>query len=615
MPESGVSTFILGGYRALRELGRGSRGVVYVAEHPVTGLRVAVKLLSAAVGADPLARERLSQEAVSVNRLAHEGVVNVFDVDVSDPARCFLVMEVLEGESLAELATRPMPVAEALPVLEAVAQTLDAAHAAGLLHLDLTAESIFLARAGRHGREVKLLPFGVAAGASGASGRRFDFGAPQTRAPELTADPRAASVRADVYSLGAVAYQLATGRRPFAAVTEQALQQAHERVAPEAPHRVVPEVSPAWSAVILRALEKAPERRFASMAELAKAFGEAARAPAPVRRATTLVASAPVAVEAAASPAPAVRSTSSPVPAPAPTTGLVLRATVSDEEGAALGECVCSQVTRAGLFVGAAQGLPGLMSLVRLVLPELGPLECRARVVQHVTVAQAEAWRMSPGFAVQFEGLTAVQRSRLEAAQQGLRAPVTDEAPPAADDEVAARTLAQLGAAPRGAHYALLGAGSDAPFDLLHERFREVRRKLDALETRPLSRHQKEQQQALRQRLEAALAALGTPAARLEHDAAQGNFEGVARCISAGLPMAELEEARARFLVAHPAAAQGNSSFLAGQLLESKLKKRDALEQYAAALKVDPLNLGAQQRYWALRRALATEPSRITRLS
>ena len=98
---------------------------------------------------------------------------------------------------------------------------------------------------------------------------------------------------------------------------------------------------------------------------------------------------------------------------------------------------------------------------------------------------------------------------------------------------------------------------------------------------------------------------LGAPKTRMEYDAERGNFEGVARCISAGISVTELEAARLRFINSHPGVAgKSHGGILAGQTLEARQQMPQALEAYADALRTDPLNLTAQQRYWAVRRLL-----------
>ena len=684
----------LGDYSLVRELGRGSAGVVYLAEHLATGLNVAIKVVHRELVGDRAMARRMAREAHYANQIALETVANVFDFSDEDPIGCYLVMEHLQGETLLDVATQRIPADEALALLVQVADTLGEAHRRHIVHAALKPSNIFRTTTDSKQNLAKLLPFGVPSGPAGEDEEPDDravagLGSPDLRAPEQTLGA-APNPRMDVYSLGAIAYLLATGRMPFTAPTGQALDRAHAEVVPAPPHRVNPRVSRGWSAVIMRALEKSPEGRFQDGSELAQAFRAAPAVPEPVGTtaafaleapaqkaapapvaaglaegftvsttavptkvaaaepvagglADGFVVTTPVPARAPLVPAPlaagiadgfVVTNTPPPtkVPTPAgatasvrradvappqpsaptavaeqaPSQGLVLRTAVTDERGQSLGEFVCSSVTRAGLIVCTSGPLPSLLSRVKLAFADLDGLTLDVQVVHHVSAEQAVQWKVSPGYGVQFGSLTSDQRARLEGAHQGLRAPETASGiAKRPDDPAAAEVLKRFSPERAADGYGMLVISKAAPFDAIRDRVRDAKRLLEGLSQRPLSLAQQKAFEEARARLDEVGQTLGNAMSRMEYDAERGNFEGVARCISAGISVAEIEEARLRFLKNHPGiAGKSHGSILAGQTLEGRQQMPQALEAYADALRIDPLNLTAQQRYWAVRRQL-----------
>jgi hypothetical protein len=304
----------------------------------------------------------------------------------------------------------------------------------------------------------------------------------------------------------------------------------------------------------------------------------------------------------AAPPSASLRPPSRP-PTPMPAPNTIGEAEVSTERGQALGVFPCTSVSRGGLFLCTEGPLPPLMSLVRLRLPQLGGLTCEAQVVQHLRPDKAKQWHMSPGFGVQFGVLSEVQRSVLKEAALGHVVPPTPlPARPDRDDALAAAALARY--APKAGQdwYALLGVKREADFDEIRQKAREAKRTLEALAERPLSEGQRTQLAATIKRIETARDAIGLPGHRAEYDAASGNFEGVWRCLAAGLSVTELELARGRFLASHAGAeSHGNVSFVTGQAFEKAGAIKDALASYAQGLTADPLNLRLHKLYWALK--------------
>jgi len=217
-PPAGPPT--LGGYRLLRELGRGGMGRVYAAEDPGLHRTVAVKVMAPELAADPAARERFLREARAQAAVQHDHVAVIHDVKQADDGTPFLVLPLLTGETLAARLARadgPLPVAEVVRVARDVAEGLAAAHAKGLIHRDIKPGNIWLE--GVDGK-VKVLDFGLARSLVRADGdaetlKGTPVGTPAYMPPEQ-ASGQPADARADLFSLGAVMFEMATGRRAFA---------------------------------------------------------------------------------------------------------------------------------------------------------------------------------------------------------------------------------------------------------------------------------------------------------------------------------------------------------------------------------------------------------------
>jgi serine/threonine-protein kinase len=288
----GCGTYV-GEHEILGLLARGGCGAVYDARHRTRGTRGAVKVLKALYSAEAKMVNRFLLEIDLVNRLRHPNIVSVHEVGVLTDAarpRPFFVMEVLVGGTLDELLRvrgRLTP-EEAFAVLAPVCAGLDAAHAEGVIHRDVKASNIgfactreaLLARPFAGPADaVKLLDFGIAKllapepahGGLTTAGR--PIGTPTIMAPEqLRGDD--VDARVDVYALGVLLYRLLTGRTPFDAATPAALARKHLEDPAPRPSMAVP-VSPALDAIVLRCMEKRPQRRFESAGAVAEALAEA----------------------------------------------------------------------------------------------------------------------------------------------------------------------------------------------------------------------------------------------------------------------------------------------------------------------------------------------------
>lgn len=267
-----------GRYRIDAELGRGGFGAVFRARDAVLGRDVALKVLRRG-GGEPVVLARFLQEARAAAQLSSEHVAVVHEVGVDGGAdggaAPYLVMELLRGRDLAdELAARgPLPVAEATRyVLEAMLG-LAHAHARQIVHRDLKPRNLFLAQRQDGTAAVKVLDFGVAKSeASPLTQSGATLGTPRYMAPEQLRSARAADARTDIWALGAVLYELASGAAIYDA--ESALELAAQIAAdPHVPLRARdPSLPEALERAIDRCLEKEPARRYADLAALAAAL-------------------------------------------------------------------------------------------------------------------------------------------------------------------------------------------------------------------------------------------------------------------------------------------------------------------------------------------------------
>jgi eukaryotic-like serine/threonine-protein kinase len=284
-PPGSVDGRRLGGrYRMGALLATGGMGEVWAARDLLLDRPVAVKVLGGALAGDGRAAERLRREARAAARLDHPSIARMLDLGEQE-GRPYLVMELLEGESLAGRIGRagPMAPAEAARVVAAAADALEAAHRAGVVHRDVKPGNVFLTSEG----EVKVLDFGIAS-AAGESDLTTGvlLGTAAYLAPERALG-RPATPAADVYSLGVVLYELLAGRRPFEAGSDLELAMAHVHARPAPLALVAPSTPPSLVAACEQALAKDPAARPPSAAAFARllrfpAAGSPATRPLPV---------------------------------------------------------------------------------------------------------------------------------------------------------------------------------------------------------------------------------------------------------------------------------------------------------------------------------------------
>lgn len=261
-----------GDYVLLEELGRGAMGVVYQARQKSLNRTVAVKMLLAGEYAPPDARKRFQLEAEAAARLKHPGLVAIYEVGEDDGVP-FFSMEFVDGPTLsAAVRKKPMEPLAAARLLRDVALAVQHAHEEGIVHRDLKPGNIMLDASSRP----RVTDFGLARriGEDSTLTRTGQIlGTPSFMAPEALDGSDGSGVAGDIYSLGAILYDLLAHRPPFVGATIEAVLVALRTVDPVPPRRLSPAVPRDLETVCLKCLEKDPRRRYASAAELADELG------------------------------------------------------------------------------------------------------------------------------------------------------------------------------------------------------------------------------------------------------------------------------------------------------------------------------------------------------
>jgi serine/threonine-protein kinase len=272
----------VGQYRLRRRLGAGGMGEVYLAVHQLLKRPCAVKLIRSDEATDPRARERFECEVRLTARLSHPNTVEIYDYGRAEDGTYYYVMEYLPGLSLAELVERygPLPPARVVYLLRQVCGALGEAHAAGLIHRDIKPSNIIAARRGGMDDVAKLLDFGLVRAAPGGaahlSAEGQILGTPQFMSPEQATGGRDLDGRSDIYSLGAVAYHLLTGRPPFEGQDGITVMVAHARDPVVPPSRVRPGIPEDLERVVLLCLAKDAAERYTDAASLERALAACA---------------------------------------------------------------------------------------------------------------------------------------------------------------------------------------------------------------------------------------------------------------------------------------------------------------------------------------------------
>ncbi len=268
---------LLGNYEVLGKLGEGGMGEVWRARDERLQRTVAIKILPSDVAGDASRRARFEQEARALGAVNHPNIVAIYDIG-QDDGRAYIVSELVDGESLRTVLDRgPIAVRKAIDIAGQIADGMAAAHALGIVHRDLKPENVMVTRTG----QVKLLDFGLAKQVPVASGDKTAtmalsqpgtvLGTAGYMSPEqVRAEP--VDARSDIFSFGAMLYEMLTGRRAFQASSSVETMHAVLNAEPPEFDGELGKLPPALGTIVRRCLEKRPEQRFQSAADLAFAL-------------------------------------------------------------------------------------------------------------------------------------------------------------------------------------------------------------------------------------------------------------------------------------------------------------------------------------------------------
>ncbi|MFO0727051.1 MAG: protein kinase [Myxococcota bacterium] len=267
---------LAGKYNIIKKLGEGGMGSVYQASQIPIDRMVAVKVLLGKLAQDEVAVKRFEQEARAVSKMQHPNTVTIYDYGKTEDDRLYIVMEFLRGKTLSDALRQSggMDARRAIHIIRQVCASLAEAHKAGIIHRDLKPDNIFLTEVGGTRDFTKVLDFGVAKMADSEAASTLTqtgmiFGTPKYMSPEQ-AEGKTIDFRADIYAIGVVMYEMLTGRPPFLADTPVALLLKHISEPPKPFRSIRPDLSiPAeLEGVVMKALEKSPDRRYLEVGEM-----------------------------------------------------------------------------------------------------------------------------------------------------------------------------------------------------------------------------------------------------------------------------------------------------------------------------------------------------------
>jgi hypothetical protein len=308
-----------GKYRIVRLIGEGGMGSVYEAEHTLIGRPVAVKVLHGDFADSTDALERFRREARAATAIRHPNIIEITDMGMTSTGQPFLVMELLEGVSLATLlaAASPIPTVRAVDLISQVLDALEAAHDKGIVHRDLKPDNVFIVQDRSRPDFVKLLDFGISkvtapgvAGGLSMTRTGSVMGTPNYMAPEQAMGKKDVDHRADLWAVGVMLYEAFTGRLPYLGDNYNELLTNILMTVPPEPRAVNPAIDVRIEKVILRALAKDRDKRYHS----AKKFRDELRAAGGVTGLTPQLAA--LAPQAVVPPAAPDAPPSTPPPAP-----------------------------------------------------------------------------------------------------------------------------------------------------------------------------------------------------------------------------------------------------------------------------------------------------------
>jgi serine/threonine-protein kinase len=269
----------IGNYRILSKIGTGGMGAVYLAEHPLIGKKVALKVIHRELASNKEVVQRFFQEARACNQIGNEHIVAIHDFGVTPDGDHFYIMEYLEGKTLASLLAKhtALDVMRSLHIGAQIASALSAAHVAGIIHRDLKPDNIMLMKLLGDPDFVKVLDFGLAkVFAAGASAVKTAagvlLGTPQYMSPEACESKAPVDHRTDIYALGILLFQMMTGVLPFDGESMGEVLVKQVTALPPAPRGLNPNIPPSVEQILLRCLAKPVGNRFQSMLALREAL-------------------------------------------------------------------------------------------------------------------------------------------------------------------------------------------------------------------------------------------------------------------------------------------------------------------------------------------------------
>ncbi len=394
---------LAGKYRIERVLGTGGMGVVVAATHLQLDQKVALKFLLPEALASADLVTRFAREARAAAKIENEHVARVIDVGTLESGSPFMVMEYLEGKDLSWVIHErgALPLEEAAGFILQACEAIACAHAAGIIHRDLKPANLFLAERADREPIIKVLDFGISKVSAGSDDLSLTkttslVGSPLYMSPEQMATPRDVDFRCDIWALGVIFYELLSGATPFVSDSVTGIVAAILQAQPRPPSELRPDLPPDVTTIILRCLEKDPNRRFQNVNQLARELARFAprSGRSSVERiarvlgrsgetSATLIQTMPPPVSASSPRVPTLTSAASP---PAATrsvaTGSAAWGTTKDEAGT-------QKAHRRGILVGGAAALALMAAMAA------GGL-----IVLHLNRAPAEAASAAPPTAI-----------------------------------------------------------------------------------------------------------------------------------------------------------------------------------------------------------------------
>ena len=257
----------IGEYEVEAKIGEGAMGTVYRAVHPAIGKHVAIKVMTPKLFDEPESVKRFVAEARAIAAIRHPGIVDIFGFGRVADGRTYLVMEWLDGSSLAaRMQQGPLPLEEAIDMLRQIARALEAAHGKGIIHRDLKPENVFIQHIDGEKPQCKLLDFGLAKVTT-----KEDRLVAKTRTGQMLGTPlymspeqcksKGVDHRTDIYALGCMAYEMLAGRVPFDADNIAELISAHLVAEPPRPSKLAPDISPILDELLFKMIAKNADER------------------------------------------------------------------------------------------------------------------------------------------------------------------------------------------------------------------------------------------------------------------------------------------------------------------------------------------------------------------